>query len=91
MSGRGAELLGQFIGGMPFRLEPDEKRDRSGVHVQRTHDPENLRDLVLVVEGHDPDTVCFQSQPDVRLRLDRVHVQHAGVGGHGAHRGELSR
>jgi hypothetical protein len=33
----------------------------------------------------------FQRQPDVRLRLDRVHVEHLGVGATFAHRRDFAR
>ena len=49
-----------------------------------------LGDLVLMVERHDPDAVVLERQPDVRLRLDRMHVEQLGIGRDRAHGGELA-
>jgi hypothetical protein len=43
-----------------------------------------------VVDGDDADAVFLQRQLDVRLRLDRVHVEHLGIFRDGAHGGELT-
>ena len=59
--------------------------------VHRAHDAQDLRDLVLVVESQRADTVRLQSEPDVRLRLDRMHVEHLGLGGDRPHGLELGR
>jgi hypothetical protein len=85
----GAEFLRQFVSRVAFRVQPDENRHRAGVDVERPHHACQLDDLVLVVERDHPDAERFKRQPDVRLRLDRVHVEHLGIGRDGAHRREL--
>ena len=65
-------------------------RDRARVDVERAHHARQLGDLVLVVERDDADAVFLERQPDVRLRLDRMHVEHLGVGRDGAHGRELA-
>ena len=59
-------------------------RDRARIDVERAHHARQLGDLVLVVDGDDADAVFLQRQPDVRLRLDRMHVEHLGIGRDGA-------
>ena len=75
---------------MPLGLDAHKEGDLARIDVERPHDARYLGDLVLMVDGHHADAIFLKRQPDVRLRLDRVHVEHLGVWRDGAHRCELA-
>ena len=91
MAGCGAEFLRQLVHRMTLGLQPHENADRARIEIKRPHDPEHLGNLVLMVERHHPYTVSLKRQTDIRLCLDRVHVQHFRVRRCGAHSLELAR
>ena len=70
----------------------DRKRKRRDPVVELTveYAVPDIRDFVLMVERHRTDAVLFQRKSDVGLRLDRVHVEHLGLGRDGANRSELA-
>ena len=45
-----AELARKLVGGGPLRLQAHEERDVGRVEIERMHDAQDFRDLVLVVE-----------------------------------------
>ena len=90
MGGRGAELLRQFVSRVAARGEADVEGDLLRVEIEAAHDAQDLGDLVLMIEGEHADAVGLERQADIRLRLDRVHVEELGLRRDRAHRRELA-
>jgi hypothetical protein len=87
----GAEFLRQLVGSLAFGLDPHEDGQRTRIDVECTNHTRQLDDLVLVIDGNDADAVFLQRQPDVRLRLHRMHVEHFGIGRDRANRRKFTR
>ena len=91
MAGRRAELPRKLVERVALGLQPHEDGHGSRVEIERAHDSQDLGDFVLVVEREHANAVGLERQPDVRLGLDRVHVEHLRLLGGRAHGRELAR